>query len=321
MGNKSPFYTKAKFPWYYADAEMLARVHPNATPRVQPAERCKDRCERTKPNGRQCFNSARAASTTCAMHGGNLDKVPTIDVNDEGALRAGLKQIGLPAEQIENEVRRARWSKKLAVEQPGLPPITALIMAGDFASAETWEAEARAGKITWEEAVNLTGSYARFWQAIRLHGKGLLPDKWVFKHLPELWRGADPDDTDPDFIAVWRAAFDANNGRYLSDGKKLPGRPLTVKVYRGQPKGAPVGLSWSLSRATAEKFAKGAWARQAVDDGCVYVAEVPTEFVLAYITGRGEEEVIIDPRYFDDADWAFERRSEFQDIPPRATRG
>jgi hypothetical protein len=178
-------------------------------------------------------------------------------------------------------------------EHPGLPFITRIVMAGDRASMARWEADARAGRIEPEKAISLTGSYSRMTLALRLLDDGLIDPEVVYRNLPSWWSSADPDDTDPRLHALWRDARARKGGLLTDEGRRLPGDP--IRVYRGQMPGDPVGCAWSLSREVAERFQTGASFRTHVQGGVLYVLTVPASDAIAYITGRGEEEIILDP--------------------------
>jgi hypothetical protein len=165
--------------------------------------------------------------------------------------------------------------------------LTAHILATDQVSAELMTAEVKAGRMTPEQAVSWVGSFARLEWAMR-H----CPVEWVIGHLPELWMCSDPDDTNPAFLALWQAAFERNLWRIVCDGKRFEPGPA-VRAYRGQLPAEPLGIAWTLDRKIAQRFARGAGVRRPID-GVIYQAEINREFVLAYLTGRGESELIID---------------------------
>lgn len=198
---------------------------------------------------------------------------------------------------------------RLAAKQPTLNFITAFIMSGDLAAAEEVEAEFAAGKLTFEQAQVFCGSYARFDFIVRQVELGRVKPEEAYALLPEVWSGSDPDDTEPRFLEFWKAAYRWHESRPFFDGKKLPGMRPTL--YRGQDRIAKgAGIAWSLSKTVAKRFARGAWARQSDRDGIILVAKnVPASLVMAYITGRGEEEIIVDPDELPG--WT---RSEIEDV-------
>lgn len=204
--------------------------------------------------------------------------------------------VGISVENLRVIERGNEIAAELMKDNPKLPSVTAMIMGGDMASAERWMEEVRAGRVPYDEALLLTGSYARLDAALRLQEEGHATRDHLLDIWPHEWPGADPDDTDPRFVALWLEAWERNGRRPVQDepSSKLP-RGKRITVYRGQLAGAPVGLSWSLDRAIAEKFARGAWARLPVGGGEIIEMRALRSNVLAYLTGRGEQEVIIDP--------------------------
>ena len=72
----------------------------------------------------------------------------------------------------------------------------------------------------------------------------------------------------------------------------------TVTVYRGvttyNAKNIKA-LSWTLEQKTAEWF-----AHRFGEDGTVYEAQIPKQHIYALLNGRGESEVIVDPKYLTD---------------------
>lgn len=192
----------------------------------------------------------------------------------------------------------ARRAVQLQETNATLPFTTAFIMASDAVGAEDVWTRLAAGRIAFPVALAQTGSYARMDLAYRALDAGYATEEQVLGSLPELWRGSDPDDEDGRFLDLWLRATLRNGGRYLRDGAALP-RGRTLTVFRGQdPADDPAhlrGIAWSLDVATAEKFARGAWARVGNRRGVVYEGRVPRDVVLGYLTGRGESEVVVDP--------------------------
>lgn len=194
--------------------------------------------------------------------------------------------------------RDADAATKLMDADPSLPFMSALVIARDMASADRSMQWLREGKHEWGRAEVFCGSYGRLDLRVRAWQEGLITDEQALTDLASTWSGSDPDDTDPRFLALWKTAFAANGGVYLRDPEDaaLPGtRVLTV--YRGQDEGAPFGVSWSLNMTVAIKFANGAATRQRNRGGVVYKATVLRSDVMAYMTGRKEAEVIIDPAH------------------------
>lgn len=72
----------------------------------------------------------------------------------------------------------------------------------------------------------------------------------------------------------------------------------TVTVYRGvttyNAKNIKA-LSWTLEQKTAEWF-----ANRFGEDGTVYEAQIPKQHIYALLNGRGESEIIVDPKYLTD---------------------
>lgn len=180
-------------------------------------------------------------------------------------------------------------AQDLMKADPRLPYVSALVIAGDLASADRSFDWLRGG-MDFDRALTMTGSYGRMPFVIRALEAGLVGRAKVLGMLPELWSDSDPDDSDPRYLALWKEA--AFTGTVI-DGKPLPaGKVLTI--YRGQDADAPKGIAWSLSKTTAAKFARGAATRQSNRGGIVLRAHVARKDVLAYLTGRNEDEIIVD---------------------------
>ncbi|MCU0506589.1 MAG: hypothetical protein MUE82_12640 [Chloroflexi bacterium] len=186
---------------------------------------------------------------------------------------------------------------RIAEQFPALPVLTAFIMAQDAMSADRATDMVRAG-VPFDDALPFVGSYARIGWMLDMVRIGKADRGHVLDLLPDYWPGADPDDTDPRFLVAWTEAWVRNGRRTITDrpGTALPaGRYLTI--YRGQSGADGAGIAWSLSEAVAKRFARGASVRVpgGVPDPVVYTARVARRTVLAYLTGRGEDEVIVNP--------------------------
>lgn len=190
--------------------------------------------------------------------------------------------------------RQSELADELLKKDPKLDPISALVMAGDAASAERADAALAAGE-PFSRALVMVGSYARLDWVVRQLRAGRVDEETVLDQWPELWRGSDPDDTDPRFLDIWQLAYERAGGTVLDDPERpLPDSPRLV-VYRGQDSDAVLGIAWSLSRKIAEAYAAGMATRQGNRGGRVFRAEVNRSGVLGYLTGRHEEEVVVDP--------------------------
>lgn len=168
----------------------------------------------------------------------------------------------------------------------GVPYLQALVQAGDFVHGERIERLVKAKQMTRMKGLNMVGSYARFDWAKR----NLRPSE-IIKILPSLWRDSDPDDSVVN-LPIWQKAYE-KKGSMLFDEQALEAVG-PIRVYRGQLSDE-LGISWSLKKSIAYKFAVSGGMRARIDGGKIVHGNVFLEDVLAYITGRGEFEVVVDP--------------------------
>lgn len=185
--------------------------------------------------------------------------------------------------------RQEEIANELKAQNPALAFITAYIMAGDYVTAEVMTDAVINKLMTASDAVNRIGSYARFQWAV-----ANLPKPELMKKLLELWRGSAPDDTNLEYLELFRERAATEKRGYAADGLLLPQEKDKFLVYRGQQPGDPRGFSWTLDKETAVKFANGAGLRVPTGGGVIYNLEIDRECILAYITGRGEAEIIVD---------------------------
>ena len=107
-------------------------------------------------------------------------------------------------------------------------------------------------------------------------------------------------DTWQDQEAPWqieKLALDLFNQVYdpnelYTDSEAPVKLPATMTIYRGQDDNASpeLGMSWTRSQKVAEWF-----SRRYVNEPVVYRAKVKREHVLAYVVGRDEKEIVVDP--------------------------
>jgi len=203
---------------------------------------------------------------------------------------------------MEEEVARQTLAADLARKQ-GIPYISAVVIAGDITSGERSKAWVERG-LDATDAVGFVGSFARLDFVVWAVDHGHLSNEYLMENLPDLWRGSDPDDTDPRFLQLWKRAWLADEATIFDSPKGMTLLDIAtdgewVKVYRGQvgdPKQAP-GIAWSTDWKVANKFAKTGGLRGVIDlGGYVLTRWVRREDILAYLVGRGESEVVVDPR-------------------------
>jgi hypothetical protein len=171
---------------------------------------------------------------------------------------------------------------QLLAANPSLNPITAHIMANDILSAAKATELVNAGTPA-TKAYAYVGSYARWDWVVTMVKAGAIPGEWFAE-------------TNPEYLRLWNAAYVAHGG-YLRDGRALP-RTKTIEVFRGgDPATVWKGFAWTTDPKIAQKFAMTMGGRTRVAGGVMVRGTVARSNVLAYITGRGESEVIVDPRF------------------------
>ena len=188
---------------------------------------------------------------------------------------------------------------KISKKYPSLPFITAFIMAGDILSRKQADEWVASGEYGISEAGWNVGSFARVDWFADHYDNHSLGDNWLLRDFPTVWSLSDPDDTDPRFLNLWEKAWKLNGQTYLRDGNPdldiLPDAGM-ISIYRGQMKAdGPLGISWSTSYEVAGKFARGAGLRVRAS-GVVINGRVKVSNVLGYLTGRGENEIVVNPK-------------------------
>lgn len=206
------------------------------------------------------------------------------------------KEIKQALTQLESHaVRQQEIMDKLAKAHPTWNFVTLHVMSGDMETSERVDVEYQKGALDFETALNLLGSYARWDFVVREMQKGVISIYDFHSKMCSWWSAADPDDTEDSTLRLFKDAK-ATNGKYKTDEDKNLPETEFLTIYRGQddPKDK-IGFAWTLDYHVAAKFAKGAWAR-CPRHGVVITGLCKREDVLAYITGRGEQEIIIDPK-------------------------
>jgi hypothetical protein len=136
---------------------------------------------------------------------------------------------------VRRNAREAAILEKLLAEDPGLG-VRAYILAANIYSAELMAERVKDGRRA-EELVWQVESFARLDWATKYCSQ-----QFVLANLPKLWTSSDPDDTRPEYAALWRRAFKHNSCKMIDDGKELTKSEFYM-AYRGQQNGDPVGLS------------------------------------------------------------------------------
>lgn len=121
----------------------------------------------------------------------------------------------------------------------------------------------------------------------------ILSDMWVRTEAPN----ADPNMRKSDLLR----AFRNSDPQYLMNEDEYEifiALKDEVNVYRGVTSHNAdniKALSWTLNPKTAEWF-----AHRFDEDGTVYEARINRKHIYAYFNRRGEDEVIVDPKYLED---------------------
>lgn len=188
------------------------------------------------------------------------------------------------AEMVRRMARVSELTAKLTAD--GIPLLAALVIAGDIESEDRADAAVRAGADPLKSS-QMVGSYARFDWCVRN-----VPRAQLLSKLADLWVWSDPDDTKPEYLTIWREAFAINGKKPLTLGRSLPDRETFV-VYRGQI-GTAEGIAWTLDRTVAASFARTGGMRAMQSGGWIRRKVVQRSQILAYLTARNEQEVILD---------------------------
>lgn len=141
-------------------------------------------------------------------------------------------------------------------------------------------------------------------QVIWLHERPWRPDVLATKvpaELAEFWDLASRVWTDTEFPhareALWRDLFTRPDAHKMMDEEErefFSGLPDIVEIYRGAAKGiGEKGFSWTLDRQRAEWFSRRFTSGD--DEAIVLEGVVSKKNIIAYISGRNEEEILVLP--------------------------
>jgi hypothetical protein len=122
----------------------------------------------------------------------------------------------------------------------------------------------------------------------RMYERGRIDRGKLADLLPGIWTDTELPSTNLDDPAyLWREVDFATD-----DEEAWEALPETMTVYRGGPEG---GISWTLDRERAQWFAD----RFGVGHP-LWTTAVTKAQVFGFLTGRGEQEIILDP---DEVEW------------------
>ncbi|MEV4505443.1 hypothetical protein [Streptomyces klenkii] len=133
----------------------------------------------------------------------------------------------------------------------------------------------------------------------RLDGPALLFDAWFGKtidagtlaaHVGRVWNMAEYPDAALDH-STWRRLFAAAG--FTADGQTAERPAEPVELWRGSVPERRADWSWSTRRTVAEGYATGTGARRPTT-GRLYRVVAPPSALLAYNSGRDEDEYVLD---------------------------
>ena len=109
-------------------------------------------------------------------------------------------------------------------------------------------------------------------------GRSLLIEAWTDAEFPHQNR------------RLWEAMF--RRFGYITDSE-TPMPQGELVIFRGQRRGVPLGMSWTLDREKAEWFAR---RFHHFGPHELVKGEIPSALVYAYIVSRRESEIVVNPR-------------------------
>lgn len=131
----------------------------------------------------------------------------------------------------------------------------------------------------------------------------ILSSAWISSEAPS----SDPNISRRNLVTMFRSV----PHEYLMDEAELHQLAELedpVTIYRGVRSDKPrniKNLSWTLDRDKAEWF-----AHRFDRDGTVYEAQIEKKHILALFNGRGESEVVVDPKYLQNLTVSMEQEQQ-----------
>jgi hypothetical protein len=150
----------------------------------------------------------------------------------------------------------------------------------------------------FEEVKGAIHFYCGSYQIMRYTLLAFKPHKEWFEFFGESWESSDNVFL---YMQEIKTIFKAHNSltHYMMDQEDLQvfnDLPQTVEVFRGQCADKPTGLSWTLNKDIALKFASGEMDRYLRVNPVLLTAKINKSDIYAIKTGRGEKEVICSPK-------------------------
>ena len=133
----------------------------------------------------------------------------------------------------------------------------------------------------------------------------ILSSAWITNEAPS----SDPNLNKRNLVALFRSV----PHEYLMDAEEMKQYAELedpVTIYRGvrsENQKHIKNLSWTLDRDKAEWF-----AHRFDRDGNVYEAQIKKEHILALFNGRGESEIVVDPKYLQNLTISMEQEQGIQ---------
>ena len=163
---------------------------------------------------------------------------------------------------------------------------------------DNWDWETVAvDKIDWYQSIHMFFDKPERMKAL-LHLKDIIPKDKLFELFAAVWIQAESHykevDTITQLLEFMGGDPDIFKTILMNDDDKKEFKKLghVIAIYRGCWKANQEGYSWTINRSVAEKFAK----RHAPDGQPLVVSGIANSAdVIAYFTGREEQEIVIYP--------------------------
>lgn len=125
-----------------------------------------------------------------------------------------------------------------------------------------------------------------------------MTDAEYWENLAWMWRDSENIREQPDEWEELITSDRPERERIMEDDERaaLAAMPDTITIYQGHTEERDDGWSWTIDHKIAVWFARR-FAAMEESVPMITTAYVEREFVLAYFTQRGEDEILVDPEY------------------------